>query len=544
MIFVSIAIIVTMGYSQCGRASQFQAMDSKGQRLAPFAKVGNVELPVAWVEKAQEDTIKQQLGGNTQLLDQLPPTFTVGIYANAVGQVVERGYALEAALRQGVKIEEEDVKKELTLEKFTQEARDQLVNSGQLKADATPAQFDEVVKKLTQGKTIAEIHKMQMDELTKAFADAEKKPLLQAEFATQLALQKIRDSIKPTDDQVKKGFEKLTLKRIVTRQDEAKAKKAYDEIKAGKTFEAAMDAYSDDFAPQGKKKSESSQDVPSSYAARTPDFKAVTTLKPGEISPVTKTQEGFVIYKLVAVKPDVPADFEKSKAKYVKAFASEEAAAKFKEEVDKLKKDIQPQFELKAYEAAYLFAKGSMTGSETTPEEVKNAYELAKGVNENEPGGELAAMIAVAAFQRIYDEKGADKLKLKPERIATLEKFLKFKDNWDMRKEVIEAYKNDKKGDEALNQLLTALDKNSKYDQEGQRIYSDVAAKFGEIKSLNLIKPEQEKEFRSRQEEWQKAKADYDKTEAELAKQQKEQEAKDKAAAKSQAPASSAPAKK
>ena len=148
--------------------------------------------------------------------------------------------------------------------------------------------------------------------------------------------------------------------------------------------------------------------------------------------------------------------------------------------------------------------------------------------------------MALAAFQKIYDAPGADKAKLKAERIASLTKYLEFKDNWDLRKEVITDLKDQKKGDDGYNQLLIALDKNNKYDANGQRVYSDIAASFKELQTASLIKPEQEKEFRGRQEEWQKAKADYDKTEAELAKQQKEQEAAQKAA-QPKAPATSAP---
>ena len=90
--------------------------------------------------------------------------------------------------------------------------------------------------------------------------------------------------------------------------------------------------------------------------------------------------------------------------------------------------------------------------------------------------------------------------------------------------------KDQKKGDDAYAQILVALDKNTKYDANGQRVYSDIAASFKELQTSALVKSDQEKEFRGRQEEWQKAKADYDKTEAELAKQQKEEEARQKAA--------------
>jgi hypothetical protein len=182
-----------------------------------------------------------------------------------------------------------------------------------------------------------------------------------------------------------------------------------------------------------------------------------------------------------------------------------------------------------------------MEQSDKVSPEIQKAYDLAKGVAKDEPGAELAATVALAAFQKIYDTPGADKAKLKADRIDSVAKYLEFKDNWDLRKEVITDLKDQKKGDDAYNQLLIALDKNTKYDANGQRVYSDIAASFKELQTASLVKAEQEKEFRGRQEEWQKAKADYDKTEAELAKQQKEEEARQKAA---QPKAPSAPAPK
>jgi hypothetical protein len=209
---------------------------------------------------------------------------------------------------------------------------------------------------------------------------------------------------------------------------------------------------------------------------------------------------------------------------------SSESQGQFQKKIDELKKSVQPKFELKAYEAAYALNKGMMDQTDKVSPEVQKAYDLAKAVAKDEPGAELAATVALAAFQKIYDAPGADKAKLKTERIASIAKYLDFKDNWDLRKEVISDLKDQKKGDDAYAQLLVALDKNTKYDANGQRVYSDIAASFKELQTSALVKSDQEKEFRGRQEEWQKAKADYDKTEAELAKQQKEEEARQKAA--------------
>jgi chromatin segregation and condensation protein Rec8/ScpA/Scc1 (kleisin family) len=86
---------------------------------------------------------------------------------------------------------------------------------------------------------------------------------------------------------------------------------------------------------------------------------------------------------------------------------------------------------------------------------------------------------------------------------------------------------------------LVALDKNNKYDQAGQQNYSEISGKYLELKSAGLVKPEQEKEFIAKQEQWQKEKKTYDEMVArEKALQEAEQK---KAAEEAKKAAASAP---
>lgn len=548
LIFSAIAMVVTMGYSACGRSSGFAATDAKGQKLATFAKVGSVELPVSWVDTAQKQIVDQQLGGNMQLLDQLPPTFAVSLQTQAVSQVIEQGYMLEVALQSGIKVDEDSIKKEITQEKFLKSLREQLVGGNQIKATATDAEVEAKVKELAKGQTVADLYKKQMEEFNKRLSDPAEKPIMQAQFGPAAAVEQIKNSLKPTDDQLKESFKQWEVKRILVKGgDAAKAKKIYDEIKGGKNFEAAIDQYSDDLPEKDKdgkdkKKSDRTSTIGKVALDRSEELKPIASLQAGGYSEPIKTPDGLSIFKLVAIKPNLPADFDKEKAKYSAQWITMEAQSQFTAKVEKLKKEVPPQFELKAFEAAYALGKGMQEPGDKVSPEIQKAYDLAKGIDKAEPGAELGATIGLAAFQRIYDAPGADKTKLKPERLATIARYLEFKDNWDLRKEVITDLKDQKKGEEAFNQLLIALDKNTKYDANGQRIYSDITASFKELQTASLVKPEQDKEFRGRQEEWQKAKADYDKTEAELAKQQKEEEAKQKAA-QSKAPSAPAPKK-
>ena len=386
MIFLAIAMVVTMGYSSCGKSKGFAATDSKGQKLATFATVGGVELPVAWVDKAQEQMIQSQLGGNAQLLDQLPPTFAIGLQTQAVSQVIEQGYMLEAALQSGIKIDEDSIKKEITEEKFRKSIRDQLTNGGQLKADATEAELDAKVKELTKGqeaptgKTISDLYKAQMDEFDKKLKDPAEKPLLQAQFGPAAAIEKLKDSIKPDEAAVKEAFKQFDVKRVLIKSaDKAKAQKIYDEIKAGKSFEAAVDQYSDEVAEAGKKKSDRTMPVPMTAIQRSEDLKPIAALQPNGYTEPIKTPDGLSIFKVIAIKANIPPDFDKDKAKYLTQWAAAEAQSQFQKKIDELKKSVQPKFELKAYEAAYALGKGMNEPGDKVSPEVQKSLRPCKG---------------------------------------------------------------------------------------------------------------------------------------------------------------------
>jgi hypothetical protein len=169
----------------------------------------------------------------------------------------------------------------------------------------------------------------------------------------------------------------------------------------------------------------------------------------------------------------------------------------------------------------------------------QKVIDVAKQANANEPGFKMAVELQLAAIERMATVPGADVAKLKPQRIEIITKYLEFSDLWQYRKELIDAYKEEKNGDKAYNALLVALDKNNKYDQAGQQNYSEISGKYLELKSAGLVKPEQEKEFIAKQEQWQKEKKTYDEMVArEKALQEAEQK---KAAEEAKKAAASAP---
>ena len=140
-----------------------------------------------------------------------------------------------------------------------------------------------------------------------------------------------------TDDDARQFYTKYHTRHILidnkTRSDaQAQAQAAQIILKAkapGADFAALAKQYSDDPGTKAKGGDDGFIDQSTPYV---PEFKqAAFSLKPGEITPdpVSSPQFGYFVIKLDAVKSDLPADFEKNKAKYIDQIRQQKAQDKY-----------------------------------------------------------------------------------------------------------------------------------------------------------------------------------------------------------------------
>ena len=140
-----------------------------------------------------------------------------------------------------------------------------------------------------------------------------------------------------TDDDARQFYTKYHTRHILidnkTRSDaQAKAQAAQIILKAkapGADFAALAKQYSDDPGTKAKGGDDGFIDETTPYV---PEFKqAAFSLKPGEITPdpVSVPQYGYFVIKLDAVKSNLPADFDKNKAKYLSAIQQQKAQDKY-----------------------------------------------------------------------------------------------------------------------------------------------------------------------------------------------------------------------
>ena len=534
-----------MVFSQCSRGQQLMAVDAQGKQKKIFVTYGDVSLPVELVDKAIDQQTQQI---PPDILNSLPPEYRLQAVAQGITALITDAEIYQLAVRKGFKLDEASVKRAFhssTEQEFRAYVTDALRKQGKLKPNSTDKELDDLIVTETKasfppnGKTLSAIFKDQNEQLDKALKDPDKQLETKLQASKQFLKDQLEAGIKATDDDVKKSFEKRTLKRIVFKTDaktkpedaKVKADKAYGELKAGKSFEQVMDAYSEDVPNPGKKlKSENTIDVSSSSIDQIPDLKVAAKLQEGAYTDPQKVTEGYAIFKYVGKKMDIPKDFDAKKDDYKKKYVDEELGRRFTDEKTAIEKEVKPVFEIKAYEGAYRLGKAmTMPAGPDQDKEFQAIYDLTKTVSSSDDKPDIAASVQVAAIQHLYDAPSADKMKLKPQRLAALENYLTFFDNWAYRKDVIDNFKDQKQGDKAFAQIMTAMEKNTKYDAQGQNTFSDVAAKFLEIKAANIgVNADMEKQFRTKQDEWKKEKEAADKAAADLKKQQDEEAKKNK----------------
>ena len=543
-------MVFGMAFSNCSRGEKLMATDLQGNKAKTFATVGDVELPTSMVEQAIAKQ-EQQSQLPPDIIATLPPEYRIQTVSSGVTQSIQAAEVYEIAKRLGYKTDDDSIKKTLhmaTEAEFLAYVLDSAKKSGQIKADATIKDLEEMAKPQLQGQTLADFYKKQLTELESQLKDKQKQVGLKLGAGQQFVVDKWSAGFNPSDDEVKKGFETYEIKRVLVKSPTAatdaaaksKADKAYADLKAGKSFEDVMEAYTEDVQQDPKKKkSENAINLSLAQLENLADFKTVLKLQPGSFSEPEKIAEGYSILKYVGKKVDIPKDYETKKATYRQQNISQQVQKKFKEELDKVEKDVKPKFEVKSYEAAYRYQKAmAIPVGPAQDQEFRAIYDLTKGISSSDEKPEVGAMLRVITIQHLYDQPTADKVKLKDERIDSLENYLTFSDNWAYRKEVIDSYKA--KGDKtkAFAQVMTGLERNTKYDAQAQTTFAEISAKFTEIKAAGLVSADQEKQFRLTQDQWAKDKMKYDEEQALLKKKSDEEK---KAAAEAQKKSKSGP---
>lgn len=226
-------------------------------------------------------------------------------------------------------------------------------------------------------------------------------------------------------------------------QAKAQAQAILAKAKApGADFAALAKQYSDDPGTKFKGGDDGFIDENTQYI---PEFKkAAFSLKPGEVTPdlVVSPQFGYFLIKLDAVKTDLPADFEKNKAKYLAQIKDERAKAKYQEVLASLKDSAKVDVKDPALAGDRAFSEAGRPGA-AQPKYQEALADYQKALKAGPPATEKAAINA--ALAQVYQA-----LHQTPQALAAYEEALKARDDASLEMTLGNLYLQNKQTDKAV----------------------------------------------------------------------------------------------
>jgi hypothetical protein len=339
----------------------------------PVATIGSQTVSLQGVERRYQQVAAMNLnveGGP-------PPALDAMVYASQLDAALNQTAILEMGAKRGLKITEQEILDTVgkNFDQRVQQQRAFLQALGQIKEGSTEAEVQEMLAR-QMGGNIAELRKREQDEARVRFADPARRPDLEAIVMGQKLVEAVSASVQLSEEDLKKDYEVIVTKRIAFptspggptpslidyyEKEAAAVRKANGvlaEIRSGLSFEAAMNRYSEDPAPQGKSKSEATVNLERHVIEYDPTYDALQGLKPGEVSPVVRNPAGmFVgIFKIVRVDPPAK-EFEQNKAEYRKNRIREIAIRQIADETKKLVESAQ--WKSPGFEALYAWHKAA-----------------------------------------------------------------------------------------------------------------------------------------------------------------------------------------
>ncbi|MBV6458352.1 MAG: hypothetical protein HONBIEJF_01479 [Fimbriimonadaceae bacterium] len=506
-------ILVLIGgmFYQCNNSQQGQNQPgAKREDNTPaVATVGGLNITSGMVQSAFDQ--RQQ-----QMRTAAPtPETELAAYGQAIYSWVDQGLRLEALRANGFNPTNEEVLKlaEPSIDMNFFMLKFQLEQSGQLKPNSTQAEFDELLKKNT-GKDQATLRKEELAQIKENLADPKRKGTVLASVANELLREKLATKIQVTDDEIKKSFDTYKFKRIrVGTGPDApkKLEEAQAALKGGMSFEAAMEKYSNESAPPGKKKAESTAELPYTSLISSAYYEPLLKLGKGGVSePIEEPGVGPTLYKLIDITSKPPKDWEKTKEDTRKQLAAQKASAVAEAEVDKARKNAKIEWFSPGFKVLYEYTKvindPELSKQANADPKIMRAIidEAAKVPGEDSIGVRVATLTKFGAFNQIWlATKPADRAALETERLAILGETINVIESPDVRLDMADILVNKKDGKGAIQQLTSAANGNITTDALGQSRYSRIYSILEKVRRDKLATDEEIKAVEDIQKAWQ-----------------------------------------
>jgi hypothetical protein len=507
-ITVGVLMIFAMitGIFQCNAGGNRQATDAEKAKMPAIAQIGSSSFDAQAINAAYTATEKN-ITSNGSTID---GPFIPQILASVLGEKVRQIATVEIGRKYGVEVTNETAVSNFqkTLDEQVIQMRGQLIAMGKLKADADDKAFQEAFKKEAQGRNLDEVLQAAKDNFAKSLDDPGTRAEAVASLVEKQVQDKIMETLKVEDADLKRYRDTVEVKRIAT-SEKAEADAAMKLVKSS-SFEAAMDKFTMDGAPEGKKKSDQTQPISYSEIMKTPGMVALKTLKVGQTSEILEIDGAFIIYKVVKVTPGAIKDFAKEKSQLLLEAKQQISGRQVFEEIQDLRKTVK--WSDPGYEALYkLFNAASKKERDTMVQELINAGPPS---GENEDSNRLMTFARFSAASQYFAKLPKDQLaKELDKKLAIYTEFLNYTESSQLRVEMAKDLIG-RKDASAAEQLLAGANANTSYEAGNLQVWSDVQAALVSLKTAKLGKPEDIKAIEERQTAWKSEKSEYDKAKA------------------------------
>jgi hypothetical protein len=398
---------------------------------------------------------------------------------------------------------------DLMIEQFRSEA----VSRNDLAQDATESQFQEYFTK-NVGKTTTVFKKELIAQVQKSLDDPTSRDAALLPAVRQAIFESYAATARVTDDEVKQSYVKYELlsmsfsdpeKSLEVRKSEAD--KTLAELNAGAKFETVM-----------KRRDENAATDPLPYSKSfiedNASLKPILDLKPGEHTGVIINFGEPQIFKLVAVKSDLPEDYETNKTVLNETYRRQKASTEASKALEEARNTAKIVWKSAGYEATYKVLRAFEIANITDDERKKILLEV---VNDTALTTDDLAGQAVAANARYVAWNRAEGFMTEAEKKAALRTkeevilgALTFSESSALRFELIAVYEALDDQAALADALKTAAEYNTGFEPENELVFAQINIKVGDLLDGGKITPEQAQAVRAHLLEWSKRKAEAD----------------------------------
>ncbi|MFM9872308.1 MAG: SurA N-terminal domain-containing protein [Fimbriimonadaceae bacterium] len=479
-------------------------------------------------ERVQKEAQSQQTQG------MVPGTANAEFssHMKAIQSYVNDAAIASLAKEKGVFITDSNIRTlgESVATQYMDSYRAQLIQQGVVKSNATRDEVDKKITELSSGKKPGDLIKEQTDEIVKKYGDASTK----TDVINALLPVAIQDSYKAgvqfTEEDLKAAFNDYDLS-VIKFDDLSKpledrqsaAIDAIEKIKAGKDFATVQAEVNPKAKPEDKKST-----LSGGMLDAIPDLKPIAKLKPGEISDMILAGGTPTIYKLNAVKQNLPKDFEKSKATLLENGKASKAGQLFDADSKKKIESLTPKFEDKGLGICYdIFTNASKPEYQANPEKQKEFFKekLSELRKDDFSTDGFQNIIVAAQFllqENLYaSATDAEKKEMLDDRIESANNMLSFFEDNSFRlalaKDLLEKGRND----DALTFALAAAQNNGDFERAGQGVYAQIGELITTAETKKAWSKESLDEMNKEQNRWQDEYAKYVTEQKEIEEAQK-----------------------